>query len=124
MYRVRVVTESWIRAVHISLLVKDIKLRNSNFFPFKGCPHGRTQGNFASYFCTCTTFSASYTYKITCACTSTTSSDSVGFFVRRTRVRRTNVRACFIQMHGLIIIAGVSNQIVFLKIYTINCFIY
>ena len=31
-------------------------------------------------------------------CTSTTSSNHVGFFVRRTRVRRTNVRACCIQM--------------------------
>ena len=51
-----------------------------------------------SYFCTCTTFSASYTYKSTWAYTSTTSSSSVGFFVRRTRVRRTNVRACCIQM--------------------------
>ena len=44
-----------------------------------------------------------------------TSSDSVGFFVRRSRVRRTNVRACFIQMSLIIIIAGVSNQIVFLQ---------
>ena len=61
----------------------------------KGRPHVRTRGYFTSYFCTCTTFSASYTYKGTCACTSTTSSDSVGFFVRRTRVRRTNERACF-----------------------------
>ena len=64
----------------------------------KGRPHGRTRGYFTSYFCTCTTFSASYTYKSTCACTSTTSSNHVGFFVRRTRVRRTNVRARSIQM--------------------------
>ena len=45
----------------------------------KGRPHGRTRGSFTSYFCTCTTFLASYTYKSTCVCTSTTSSNHVGF---------------------------------------------
>ena len=85
----------------------------------KGRPHGRTQGCFASYFCSCTTFSASYTYKST----STTSSDSVGFFVRRTRVRRTYVRACFIQM-GLLSPLAFQIKRCFYKINTINCFIY
>ena len=44
------------------------------------------------------------------------------FFVRRTRVRRTNVRACFIQMN---ILSSLAFQIkwCFYKIYTINCFI-
>ena len=45
----------------------------------KGRPHGRTRGYFISYFCTCTTFLASYTYKSKCVCTSTTSSNHVGF---------------------------------------------
>ena len=45
----------------------------------KGRSHGRTRGYFTSYFCTCTTFLASYTYKSTCVCTSTTSSNHVGF---------------------------------------------
>ena len=76
---------------------------------------------FTSYFCTCTSFSASYTYKSTCACTSTTSSNHVGFFVRRTRVRRTNVRACCIQMS---LLSSLAFQIkwCFYKIYTINCY--
>ena len=64
-------------------------------------PHGRTQGYFASYFCMYTNCSASYTYKSTCVCTSATSSNSVGFFVRPTRVRRTKVQACCIQMSFL-----------------------
>ena len=34
----------------------------------QGRPHGRTRGYFTSYFCTCTTFLASYTYKSTCVC--------------------------------------------------------
>ena len=34
----------------------------------EGCPHCRTRGYFASYFCTCTTFTAWYTYKSTCVC--------------------------------------------------------
>ena len=87
----------------------------------KGRPHGRTRGYFISYFCTCTTFSASYTYKSTCACTSTTSSNHVGFFVRRTRVRRTNVRACCIQT-SLLSSLAFQIKIVFYKIYTINCY--
>ena len=76
-----------------------------------------------SYFCTCTTFSASHTYKSTCACTSTTSSNHVGFFVRRTHIRRTNVRACCIQMS---LLSSLAFQIKWwlYKIYTINCFIY
>ena len=45
----------------------------------KGRPHGRTRGYFTSYFCTGTTFLASSTYKSTCVCTSTTSSNHVGF---------------------------------------------
>ena len=49
------------------------------FIRVKGRPHGRTRGYFTSYFCTCTTFLASYTHKSTCACTSTTSSNHVGF---------------------------------------------
>ena len=66
-------------------------------------------------------FTASYTYKSTC--TSTTSSDGVGFFVRRTRVRRTNVRACFIQ-RSLLLSLLFQIKWCFYKIYTINCFIY
>ena len=98
----------------ISIQIYQLKLIELSFT--KGCPHGRTQGCFASYFCTCTKFSASYTYKCTCACTSATSSDIVGFFVRRTRVRRTNERACFIQM-GLL--SSLAFQIIwcFYKIY-------
>ena len=86
-------------------------------------PHGRIRCYFTSYFCTCTTFSVSYTYKSTCACTSTTSSNHVGFFVRRTRVRRTNVRACFIKM-GLLSSLAFQIKWCFYKIYTINCCIY
>ena len=97
-----------------------------NFFFFivriylKGRPHGRTLGYFTSYFCTCTTFSTSYTYKSTC--TSTTSSNHVGFFVRCKRVRRTNVQACCIQKS----LSSLAFQIkwCFYKIFTINCFIY
>ena len=38
-------------------------------FLLKGRPHGRTRGYFTSYFCTCTTFLASYTYKkYVCVC--------------------------------------------------------
>ena len=87
----------------------------------KGRPHGRTRGYFTSYFCTCTTFSVSYTYKSTCVCTSTTSSNHVGYFVRRTRVRRTNVRAWCIQM-GLLSSLAIQIKWCFYKIYTINCY--
>ena len=66
------------------------------YFILKGRPHGRTRGYFTSYFCTCTTFLASYTYKSTCVCTSTTSSNHVQFLYVATRVRRTNVRASFL----------------------------
>ena len=45
------------------------------------------------------------------------------FFVRLTRVRRTNVRACFIQM-GLLSSLAFQIKWCFYKIYTINCFTY
>ena len=70
----------------LGILVSSLQFTEHNTFIIivckkfiKGRPHGRTRGYFTSYFCTCTTFSASYTYKSTCACTSTTSSNHVGF---------------------------------------------
>ena len=93
----------------------------------KGRLHGRTRGYFTSYFCTCTTFSPSDTYKSTCVCTSTTSSNHVGFFVGRTRVATMYKCTSLLYSDGLIIIAGVSNQIMFLQdihYKLFNCFIY
>ena len=47
----------------------------------------------------------------------------VGFFVRRTRGRRTNERACFNEM-GLLSSLAIQIKWCFYQIYTINCFIY
>ena len=63
----------------MSLYFRTYKGGKTDLDCLKGRPHGRTRGYFTSYFCTCTTFLASYTYKSTCVCTSTTSSNHVGF---------------------------------------------
>ena len=89
----------------------------------KGRPHGRTRSYFTSYFCTCTTFSASYTYKSTCVCTSTTSSNHVGFLYV--------VHVYDVQMYELAVFRWAYYQRwrfksngVFTRYNTINCFIY
>ena len=100
--------------VQKSTFVREKKNQGTNENHLKGRPHGRTRGYFTSYFCTCTTFLASYTYKSTCVCVRVRRPPTMLDFC--TSYTCTTYKCTsLLYSDELLIIADVSNQMVFLQ---------